>query len=285
MCLLRRLAVAGGGRGDDPTNGRFAAACLTIAWHHATVSYQPWPLADRDARPRLPAPDGAWISQYRLPFDAYAVGSLVPVVFERYARVFHPARAGHGDGAGDDRLVRWDDVAAWSGRTMHPLAQWDRLATPVLEPATPPPFTLPPFADGLPPDSLATLCDVLAAHTATPDDCFVGVWEGHGWPVSGWADPVVLDLEQRTYGMRRGRLALALRVGWDGPAGRVPEPPNILWPADRAWFVASDTDLDSTYVGGSGELIDVLVRHPDLEAWEIRPTDPITFDSDAVNAG
>ena len=34
------------------------------------------------------------------------------------------------------------------------------------------------------------------------------------------------------------------------PAAGLPEP-NLWWPADRAWRVASDIDLPSTYLGGT----------------------------------
>jgi hypothetical protein len=57
-----------------------------------------------------------------------------------------------------------------------------------------------------------------------------------------------------------------------------------VWPADRSWFVASDTDLDSTYLGGSVGLVGALVEHPGLEVWPVAATDLITFDSDRINS-
>jgi hypothetical protein len=124
---------------------------------------------------------------------------------------------------------------------------------------------------------------VLAAHTRTPDDCFIGVWEGYGWPVETWAGPDVLDLENRGYLVPRGPLALALDIRWAPVPDRRLEPPNILWPADRAWFVASDTDLDSTYLGGSAALVDALLEQRLLEVWPVAATDHITIDSDLTN--
>ena len=35
--------------------------------------------------------------------------------------------------------------------------------------------------------------------------------------------------------------------------------PNIIWPDDRAWCVATEIDLDSTYLGGSMELIEAVL--------------------------
>ena len=90
----------------------------------------------------------------------------------------------------------------------------------------------------------------------------------------------------RTFLVRQGPLGLALAVGRGGPFGGVSiEPPSIFWPADRAWLVASDPDLDSTYVGGSNALIEAVLTHPDLEAWRATADDEIVIGSDEINAG
>lgn len=225
--------------------------------------------------------DVAWIAEHRRQFDDYAVGSLVPVVFEAYARILHPAWA---RSERNGTPVRWDAVAAWSGRTIHALAQWQALSDPAMAVDSVRPFDTPPDTDGLDPDGLATLADVLTSHTRTPDDCFIGVWEGYGWAVESWAGLDVLDLENRAYLVRRGPLALALDIGWAPlPETHLTEPPNIVWPADRSWFVASDTDLDATYLGGSAALVEALVEHPGLEVWPVAATDLVTFDSDRIN--
>ena len=153
-------------------------------------------------RPRLPPAEVAWIAEGRRPFGDYAVGSLVPVVFEAYARVLHPAWA---PSERKDTTLRWATVAAWSGRTIHALAQWEPLSDPSMATDPVPPFEAPPDKDGLDPDGLAALCDALAVHTRTPDDCFIGVWEGYSRPVEEWAGSDVLDLENRAYLVRRVR--------------------------------------------------------------------------------
>jgi hypothetical protein len=48
--------------------------------------------------------------------------------------------------------------------------------------------------------------------------------------------------------------------------------------------VASEIDLFCTLVAGSDDLAEALVGDPRLEAWRVRPDDPIAFDSDQVNA-
>lgn len=228
----------------------------------------------------MPENDVGWIRAGRRPFRDFSVGSLVPVVFDRYARILHPAWAEHGV------PVRWATVAAWSGRESHSLAQWDFLSRPNDEPIAPSPFVAAPDAGGLPPGQLAALCALLAAHTTTADHCFIGVWEGYGWPAdSEWSAAPALVLDQRTFLVRGGPMDAALTVGLLGPSGPlVAEPPTVLWPADRAWFVASDPDLDSSYVGGSEALIGSLLELPDLEAWPVEADDLVAIGSDAINA-
>lgn len=59
--------------------------------------------------------------------------------------------------------------------------------------------------------------------------------------------------------------------------------PNLIWPDDRSWCVATDIDQDTTYVGGSSRLVDDLVRCDSLEVHEVRADDGITEDSDRIN--
>lgn len=229
----------------------------------------------------MPEPDVTWIAANRRPFSDFAVGSLVPIVFDGYARVLHPAWAGPGV------PVRWETVAKWAGRQVHSLAQWDFLFRPKGEPSGPAPFVANPDRDGLPAQQLAALCDLVASHTSTPDICFVGVWEGYGWLAdSEWSASPTLRLDERTFLVRQGHLDLALAVGRSTASrGFSTERPSILWPADRAWFVASDPDLDSTYLGGSSALIEALLTHPDLEAWRATADDLVSIGSDEINAG
>jgi hypothetical protein len=56
---------------------------------------------------------------------AVDVGSVVPHGFEASVRIFHPASA---PGVAE---VRWSDVAASTGRTVHPEMQFHAIATPL----------------------------------------------------------------------------------------------------------------------------------------------------------
>jgi hypothetical protein len=222
--------------------------------------------------------DTSWILDAVLPFETFAVGSLIPLVFEAYGRILHPALG--RDGA----PVRWDEVAAWSGRTAHPLAEFDLLAVPRGEPVGPAPFEHRPTDGALPPEALIALSQGLAAHTTTPDSCFVGVWEGYGW-IKAWEGRTLrLPLQERIHFVFSGPLGAAAELGWTNTNGSfVREAPSLIWPADRAWFVSSDVDQDSTFVGGSSALLAALQADPRLEAWPVMPTDPITAGTDTLN--
>ena len=229
-----------------------------------------------EQRVELCSDNGAasWIRPRLMSF-ASGVGAFVPPVFEAYARVLHPA------GADDGSPVTWAEVAAWSGGKVHALAQWVPMAHGHGSPRSTSPFKAPPPSGDLPPATLAALCDVLSRHTTTPDQCYFGVWDGYGWIPRG---PVAkLEVENRAYLLFQGRLSGVGEIGyWMGGYFRQ-QAPHLLWPADRSWFVAGDTDLDSTYLGGSSELIRELLADARLEAWPVSATDPIDAGSDLIN--
>jgi hypothetical protein len=61
------------------------------------------------------------------------------------------------------------------------------------------------------------------------------------------------------------------------------QPPNLIWPADRSWFVQSEYDLDSTLVGESRELVESLMASPELETWEVERSDSLEAWADKIN--
>lgn len=247
--------------------------------------------------PRLPVSDQVqaadWIRDSVHPF-AQDVGSVVPPVFPAYARIFHPASiAGH-----PDVDVRWSDVAAQSGKTVHPEMQFHTIAPPNLDPG-------PPKLGVLSDRQAAALVALLSAHTSTPDSCWFCLWDGYGY--SGSANVFVAARPP----FARLRIALSrvqLRLSTprpprpDGPRVRLPgrdyllylapltralgweDGPNLWWPDDRAWCVASEIDFPYTYVGGPQALIDAIINDPAIEALAATPADGITYDSDKINS-
>lgn len=220
---------------------------------------------------------GAWIAPALRPFGEQVVGSLVPLVFDRYARVFHPAVHYVGD---DDVDVTWAEVAAANRTVAHAAMEWGSLTgsmdffddadqSPLWEQA--------PARGHLPVTVAARLTDVLRRHTTTPDDVVFGVWSGWGTIA---ADAPTLDLPAREHWLLRGPLDLALANMAEEPAE---QSATVWWPADRAWFVATDIDLVTTYVGGSAACVADLLGTGRLETAAVPPDQRVTWDADTVN--
>jgi hypothetical protein len=247
-----------------------------------------------------------WLRRRLRPFGS-AVAAVVPDGFPAYIRILHPARAP------GDVPVRWADVAATSGRVMHSLAQFHAIARPSESArlhAAPWHGGEPPRGD-LPAELLSVLCATLTEHTSTGASCWLCLWDGYGWlhgsPAVGILSsrndgvpvpppqlvpplaPEVLRgprvrLPGRDYLLFQGSCEAASELGWTRPDGSfLPQSPNLFWPQDHAWCVASEVDLFCTLVAGSELLAETLMADPRLETYQVQPDDPITFDSDHVN--
>jgi hypothetical protein len=206
-------------------------------------------------------------------------GWLVPPVFAAYARVLHPAIRYAGD---DDVEVSWAEVADANAALPHPLMQWPAITGGwefVHEDDQSPLWDDSPAEGHLPVLVAERLLPLLRRHTATPDDCWFGVWAGFGWHSQGMdvAETVLLG---REYRLLRGPVELAA-------TNLAPEPSeqsaNIWWPADRAWCVVTDVDLMSTYVGGSAACIEDLLAAPELEVARSAVADRVDAGADALN--
>ncbi len=144
-------------------------------------------------------------------------------------------------------------------------------------------------------------------HTSTPEQIWFAIWEGYGWesatleyatpsgPLAwmtrvrrrrlaardragqvreGLAEVPSFDLPLRRYFLVKGPLESVSGIARPGGFGF--QVPDLWWPQDRSWFVASDTDLDWSYIGGSDDFVArVLEAIPD-RSHAVRWTDPIT---------
>lgn len=108
-------------------------------------------------------------------------------------------------------------------------------------------------------------------HTSTPERAWFAIWDGHGF-----AEPTALRRTprlarpDRSYHLVTGSVGAVTGLHYpDGPQWRNPD---LFWPDDRRWFVATDVDFWSLYVGGSDELA--------AEIAEAVPTrvEPVTLD-------
>ena len=216
---------------------------------------------------------------------AINVGSLVPHGFDSYARVLHPAGSGHPD----DRPVTWREIAAATGRVIHPEVQWPHLAfsrdiTDINELQDAPPgapWATAPEEGSLDRELAEVISVVLRSQTSTPDRCWFAVWEGWGNIRPDIRQAPMFELPGRRYYLIRGPLEAATRsiAATDG----FHRSASIWWPDDRAWCVATEVDLESTYIGGAAGCVEAVVTHPALEALKVEATHGITWAADAVN--
>jgi hypothetical protein len=256
---------------------------------------------------------GAWIKP-RLSGGAGAVTCEVPSGFAAYARIFHPAIGQDGS------RVRWAEVAKARGTVAHREMQWHALlgfSSPKELGVSYGPGCAIGRAGirGDPPTGqmdvkdLDALCEVLGC-TADGRHCYFGLCTIQGWRASfapeelkpllrlPWGrDYIVLagslsavdEIFRDWSNANSGHRKLVARKGHGRspsrarPDGRVREAPNLIWPADHTWYLASEVDFDSTLVGGSADLIKAIVDSPDLEAWQVEPTDSLAWDADKIN--
>jgi hypothetical protein len=212
--------------------------------------------------------------------------------------VLHPVDGAEGP-------TRWDAICSVTGRQAHALMQWDDIAGPDWSGGK-------PEQGNLAPDSLERLCGILAHHTPADAACFFAVWEGYGWgdttpagsisvsakpplvasvpqDIPSRLPPVVIDgprlrLPHRSYFLFTGPLRAALATGeWATLSWFIAQSPNLFWPQDRSWCVASEIDFDSTVVGGSKDLVAGLLSAPGLEAWPVNAGDSLAAAGDEIN--
>ena len=206
--------------------------------------------------------------------------SLLPEGFSAYARVFHPFYLD----ADQEQPVRWSTVAGWTGRTVHPLMQFRRIANLNEGGYRNPSWGFHPQEGSIPERECRILVDVLRGFTSTPDSCYFCLWEGFGY-----LDTRLYKADSRV--MAPGRGYLLFRGPIDGVMsfliGEHPfwgDTPNIWWPEDRAWCVATDIDLYDTYVGGSEECIEAILSNPELEALPVTLDARLGAGADIINA-
>jgi len=59
--------------------------------------------------------------------------------------------------------------------------------------------------------------------------------------------------------------------------------PNLCWPDDRAWCVATEIDLPETYVAGSEDCIERIQADDQLEAMRMGADARVDIDADTLN--
>ena len=146
-------------------------------------------------------------------------------------------------------------------------------------------------------DLYGAVAEVGARHTSQPERAWFAVWEGHGFDTAtshvAWLEPPADEAERRdreehrarvrdegrrrntairaqlgvvprfavpdrTYYLMEGSVEAA--VGLRDPSSGQWRNPDLYWPDDRRWFVATDVDFWSLYIGGDDDFITELTR-------------------------
>jgi hypothetical protein len=220
-----------------------------------------------------------------------ALATFMPVGFDAYVRVLHPAgfrpaRSGVADPAD---ALRWADLAAANGVQLDPEIAFQQLLRPSDLSRL---GELEPMSGALVPPYCSALTSLLSRHTGTPAACWFCLWEGNGglWDHAQWhvdhdtqsasqpgghapnpssrdkllASYPKVDMRLRRYFLGHGPLEAACFL-YD----EIGATPNIWWPEDRAWTVATEVDSYSTYIGCTGAAAKDILESADLEAIEV----------------
>ena len=203
------------------------------------------------------------------------VAELVPPVFESYARIFHPGmKYGPHSACG----FKWQYIAMRTNRKAHALMNWEKIAIP-----DPQLFTInlePPAMGTLPYEVSRQLRRLLAPWSEL---CYFAIWRGWGteYYASYVPSTAVIDTgDGRDYDVFVGP---ATMLDFPFCIRQIDQTANIFWATNRSWWIATDIDFITTYIGGEKRLIDSILDCDDLEAWPVLPTDDISSSSDKIN--
>lgn len=219
-----------------------------------TLAIDPWPIADQEPVEWLV---GRLTACSRL-------RCWMPNQFQSYVRVLHPIWES------GDQYLRWSDVAMWAGTELIPSADFVEISRRADGARWGDNHSLP--QEGwMEPETIQALGCILAEATSTPEDLWILAWSGYPRvrPPIAVQDDMLVDVDAslsqsgRRYTLQRGTLGMAVPTGWRAPEHD--EHPNFWWPNDRSWFVSTDIDSASTYVGADIATAQRILELPTLE--------------------
>lgn len=120
---------------------------------------------------------------------------------------------------------------------------------------------------------LASITEVLARSTKTPDECWFAVWEGNTALDDIRVTAPTAEIAGYNYFLLRGPIERAT----DTLRGLSP---NLWWPNDHAWCVAQHFDFPCAYIGGSRDAVADLLALTDIDSSPARVDQIITVNYD-----
>ena len=244
------------------------------------------------------AAEADWID-IALEYSARVIGT-VPGGYEAYLRIFHPGvaiTATSMEGTGFTAMS-WGAVAQDTGATVHPAMQWTSIIgnTEGVMQLPDGRIVRPPEDRLLSVSEFAAVTRPLAAST-TSGSITAAYWAGWEPLATGRTalgpetatlirDGHTAVIQGERYLLARfprSELVTAAQVGvseWGKGASLTP---NMLWPDDRAWFMANHHDFNFTVIGGTTELAKTIQENRELEAMLIAPDADLSLHGDHVN--
>ena len=246
--------------------------------------------------------DASWVVERLRPWgNTYPqpVACFLPDIFEAYARLLHPGREywRRDDGSVALTMRSWSDLGARGGVDITAATRWEEVSAFGPQAGTSDDLDEP--LEGTMPALLVELvARFVGGWTRTPGNVWFGMWEGNGtwWKgahsVLSFGDDPNSTAEAHRIDDERDRvLRAAPTFGtperkyflMSGPLSAAPalnqaagyRSPNLWWPDDRAWFISTEVDAQSTYVGGTASMIDALVASSDIEALPATSDSPV----------
>ena len=163
--------------------------------------------------------------------------------------------------------MSWSAVASWNGKIVHSQMNFYRIAGLDERSHETPSWGQAPFLGALPQDECRILVSILKLFTSTPDRCYFCLWHGYDFLQDASFEQVAKltipgGQEFLVYFGALDRIMSFFDGRWS-------QSPNMWWPEDRAWSVATEIDSRDTYVGGSEACIAQILSQPGLEALPI----------------
>lgn len=224
---------------------------------------------------------GDWIRESLDPWVAFSenpvtIGIVIPKGFESYVLVRHTGPGDHQGGLGNESLGTLVEILANFTITPEECfpALWDGYGW--MHPgsiATFKPSRHPILYRFFRPISIRINARRLRWRIRTQVQSLDHL-ESHTLPV-GIMKSERFKLPNREYLLMRGPLSEARKIGWVFSESFQSQSPNLLWPRDRSWILATEIDFDVTLIGGSESLVAAILNTGSLSAERFKVTDTI----------
>ncbi len=219
----------------------------------------------------------SWLGSSLAPVDEdhrIRVGQMIPLEYEAYLRVLHPP--------GDEASDTW---ATWASQTGNPIRPDSTFAEVS---GIDPDSSRNEFIQAMPepgdmsPDVCEALVSTLVGTSRHAGRLWVAVWDG--WLGSSRITPSIPPTRQgmsshpsglpsirilsRTYLLSIQSAAGVCDLSFEG----WPVSFSFCWPQDRAWFLGTDIEGMSTYLGASPATVRTVEAASGLETVQVEPS-------------